>query len=1191
MLLHIAWFELVGRLRMISTYVYFGVFFGIAFLWNAIAGGAFPGASVDFGAGGKVYINSPTSLMILLMVGGYLGTIVTAAIAGRATFQDVEHRATSFFFTAPITKLQYLGGRYLGAVLSGLVLYPGLALGAFAAAHAPFIDPSRVGPEVRFAYLAPYATVLLPNLLFTSAIFFALSTLTRRMLPVYVGAVVLVLGYLIAQNLTANIDNRTVAGLVDPFGIQAIGDVTEYWTIAEKNTRLVPLSGALLWNRVLWTSAGAALLALTYARFSFAEPTTRAKRPAAVPSEPASVASPPPPFLDFSPRASAGVLVELTRLQLQETLKSVYFLVIVLAAVLFVIATGLEADQLYGTRTYAVTYEVLEFLGGTFGLFVLVIIAFYSGELVWRERDLRLAPIFDALPIPRWVVFTSKLCALMAVQVVLLGVLFVASLLLQVAKGYFHFELGVYAGVLLGIQLPSYWILCCVAMLVHVVANNKYVGHFAMILYFVVGVALPALGFEHRLYRLGSVPPWKYSAMNGFGHFVRPIAAFELYWAALAFASVVVANALWVRGAETRAALRLRLAWQTRSRGAAAALLTSLLVFAGMGAFIFWNTNHLNEYRTSRDKELDEAEAEKTYASWKDVPQPTLKGAKLAFDIFPEERRLAARGSYALANESDVAIPRILLQVPHRARIEKVSFGRDERRSVADARLGYYVYDLPRPLSPHETATLDFELSYTNEGFPNSGGDTHLVYNGTFFNSELLPQVGYTGDEIVDDATRHKYGLAPKHMAQQGDPLSSMRNYAVSNAHWVDFDATVSTSPDQLAVAPGYLDREWTENGRRYFHYATEGKVLGFYAVLSARYAVLKDRWNDVAIEIDYQPGHTYDLERMVRGIKRSLDYFTVKFGPYQHRQVRIVEFPRYEKFAQSFPNTIPFSESIGFIAKVDDASPDDIDYPFYVTAHEVAHQWWAHQVISADVQGATFLSESLSQYSALMVMKHEYGADKMKKFLRYELDRYLHGRSTAKRAELPLARVENEPYTHYAKGSLCMYALQDYLGEDAVDAALAKLVAKWKFRGPPYPDARELVALFREAAPPEYQYVVADMFEEITLYENRAASATYEKRADGRFDVTVSVRAKKLRASETGVETEVPVADYIDVGVLGAKGKVLALRREKIETPEATFTFVVDEEPSKAGIDPLDKLVDRAPDDNVIKVELSTAP
>ena len=1196
MLLRIAWFELRRRVRMISTYAYFAVFFGLGFLWMSIAGGAFAGASVDFGAGGKVPINAPFSILFLTMIGGYLGTIITAAIAGRATFQDVDHRTTAFFFSSPISHLDYLGGRFLGALLSMMLLYPGLSLGALTAVHMPFIDATRVGPDTLGAYLQPYLTVLLPNLLFTAAVFFALATLLRRMLPVYVGAVVLVLGYLIASSLTSNIDNRTTAAMIDAFGGSAADRITEYWTIAEKSTRLVPLTGVFLWNRVVWMSVGVALLGLTYARFSFVErPASRKKPPLDEPAADAAVVL-PTPTLDFSRRASLAALVSLTRLQLRETVKNVFFLVIVLAGVLFVVVAGLNADQLYGTRTWLVTYEVLEVVGGTFTLFILVVITFYSGELVWRERDAGLAPIFDALPVPGWVYFTSKLLALMAIQVLLVAVLAAAGVTLQAAKGYFHFELDLYAKTL-GFRLVSFWILCATAMLIHVLVNNKFVGHFVMILYFVAGITMPLVGLEHHVYRFNTGPAWMYSAMNRFGHFVEPMVVFELYWAALAVAFAIVANALWVRGSDAPLRARFRAAWASRTRGFVSSLTLCLSIFVGLGAFILWNTNHLNHYVTSHEGEANQARREKKYRKWRETPQPTILGVNVAADIFPDVRTLDLRGTYSLENRSSQPITQIVVELAHEAHVRQLTFGRGEHTSVADKKLDFYVYDLPTALAPHDRASLEFDIHYDNPGFANSGGDTRVVYNGTFFSSELCPHIGYGGgSELEEDAVRHKFDLPPRRVAPPGDPIGSMHNYAFGDANWMDFDATVSTSEDQLAIAPGTLDREWVAGGRRFFHYAMDSKILGFYAFLSARYRVLKDKWTpgvdapagtpDVAIEIDYQPGHEFDLARMVKGIKLSLDYYTKSFGPYQHHKVRIVEFPRYARFAQSFPNTIPFSEAIGFIARVDDKNPDDVDYPFYVTAHEVGHQWWAHQVISGDVQGATLLSETMAQYSALMVMKHAYGPDKMKRFLRYELDRYLHGRSGAKRAETPLVKVENEPYIHYAKGSLVMYALADYIGEDALNAALAKFVARYKFQDPPYPDAVTFVAALREAVPPEYPHLIEDLFETITLFDNRATKATYVKRADGKYDVTLVAHAKKIRAAALGAETEIPVDDFIDIGVLGKDGQVLRLERKKITGTDATFTLMVDTEPVKAGIDPLNKLIDRIPDDNVIRAE-----
>ena len=161
-------------------------------------------------------------------------------------------------------------------------------------------------------------------------------------------------------------------------------------------------------------------------------------------------------------------------------------------------------------------------------------------------------------------------------------------------------------------------------------------------------------------------------------------------------------------------------------------------------------------------------------------------------------------------------------------------------------------------------------------------------------------------------------------MAKVDDLGARGNTYLANDADWIDFETAVSTSADQIAHRARAISRsEWTEGDRRYFHYKMDAPILHFYSYLSARYEVRRDAWNGVAIEVYYHKPHTYNVERMIEAIKKSLDYFTANFGPYQHRQVRIVEFPRYAQFAQSFPNTIPFSESIGFIARLKEAEDD----------------------------------------------------------------------------------------------------------------------------------------------------------------------------------------------------------------------------------------------------------------------------
>ncbi len=223
------------------------------------------------------------------------------------------------------------------------------------------------------------------------------------------------------------------------------------------------------------------------------------------------------------------------------------------------------------------------------------------------------------------------------------------------------------------------------------------------------------------------------------------------------------------------------------------------------------------------------------------------------------------------------------------------------------------------------------------------------------------------------------------------------------------------------------------------------------------------------------------------------------------------------------------------------------------------------------------------------MVMKHKYGDAKMKRFLHYELDAYLLGRGTERKKEQPLYRNENQGYIHYRKGSLVMYALQDYIGEDNVNRALAAYIKKVAFQDPPYTTSRELLAEFRAVTPPDYQYLIADLFETITLYENRAVSATARKLGGDRYEVKVEVEAKKLRLDENGVQSEVPMNDWVDIGVQGADDASLYLAKHRVAGGKSTITVEVTGKPLRAGIDPVNKLIDRRPDDNTVPVEITS--
>lgn len=1180
-------FEVKRRLKLLSTWVYALILFSAGLFTMLIATGMFKNISAGAGSE-RVDANSPLMVMTNATVLALLGLFTVAAIFGQAAVQDFLTGTWSIIFTRRLKKSTYVLGRFLGAYVVAALIFSSILVGeAFGALVAQVIDPQYLGPHRLDVYVWPYVVALLPMLFLAGAIFFSLAALTRQMAPVYVGMVVLVLGYLVLSNAMGDVQNREVGALADPFGFIAIDALTRYWTPFERNTLLVPLEGSFLLNRVLWCG-GAAVLLFVVAR-QFRTTVEEQKGRGTAPRDDEADSRTAIPTHTANPTTSGWLATSLRGAWLlaRETWRSPVYWAFAVSGLLFVMLAIGSAPQMYGTATLPVTYQVLELAAGSFRLFVIITITFYAGEFVWRERDVGLADIVFATRSPGWVTYASKLLALVLVASSMQAVAGAAALVSQLGRGYFAIDLHqyfmelVFFGALKGVAL------CVLALTVQVVVNHKYLGHAAMVGYYVFGIILRSLGVEERMLNFGSEPGIEYSDMNGYGHWLGATMTYRAYWMAVSWVMVLVAALFVVRSRDASFRQRVAQARGRMSRPWLVGVAAGLAVAVGVGGFIF-NAVHVKQhYVTSKDRERLQADYEKTWKSWQTKAQPRITAAELDFELHPEEAepRAIAKGTYSLTNRSSEPIAEVMLALPEdQLTVKQLALGNVSQPRQHDQAQGLRIYALDPPLAPGESVPLTFELEFVSTALRHGEPLTAVVGNGTFANNFALPMLGYQeGNELTRDSDRKEYGLQPKErMHDREDQVARQNSYIRQDSAFITLKATVSTVPDQIAVIPGHLEREWTENGRRHFSYVMDQPILNFFSVLSARYEVLRDQWNDVKLEIYFHPSHRANLERMMNGMKDALAYCSESFGPYQHTQARILEFPRYQSFAQSFPNTIPYSEGIGFIARVRDDEPDDIDYPYYVTAHEIAHQWWAHQVVGANVQGATLTSEAMAQYSALMVLKKKYGEKKMRRFLRYELDRYLLGRITERKKELPLSRDENQPYIHYQKASLVMYALQHYVGEDRVNEGLRKYVEAVKFKGPPYTTSKELVAYLRAETPAELQYLIDDMFETITLYDNRVTEAKAKKNDDGTWTVSLKVKAVKYRSDEKGQQTELDFEDLVDVGALDEHGELAHLEQRRVKKGESELQFTMPTKPDKVGIDPLNLLVDRAPDDNV---------
>jgi ABC-2 type transport system permease protein len=1189
-------FELRYRLTKISTYIYAVVFFALGYLVVGAASGLFSGMQVQFGMGSeKTLLNSPMINHMMISSLSLFGIFIVAAFMGNALYRDFEHKIYALFFSKPLTKFNYLMGRFAAntVVLTGIFL--ALALGMFAVSISPWVPKDSFGEFNFVSYILPYFVSIIPNIIFSGSIFFALVIYSRKMLPVYIGGILLFAGYIISSTLMGQLEHKTLAALLDPFGLAASAIQTEYWTIAEQNSRLIGMSGIILINRLIWIGAGILILAISYFNFSFSFFTkTRKSKKAEIAEEaPLKLSKTKIPKVQRSFGFSQSVkqMLSFTKSEISGIIKNPQFIAITLAGLIIVGVFLAQAGRIYSTPTKLVTYTVMGMITAAFRMLSLIIIVIYSGELLWREREQHINGLLDSSPVRNSVLMIPKFIAVVFVPFVLYILSAFMGIILQISKGFYDFNFQLYIS---EIGLGSFQIIlfAALAFFIHIIVNHKYFGHLLVIGISVFVSNSASFGLEHNLLRFGKGGSYMFSDMNGFGNFLPKFLWFRSYWIFFALILLSVAFVLYVRGNEIKFKTRLK---EVRSRLNKSVIIwvgVFLIGFVGTGSYIFYNTNVLEEYTTSKENIKESVRYENLYKKYAKVSQPRITDVNLEVDIFPHKQEADFRGTMVLKNKTDLPIDSLHYEINTSLVLNSIDFSAKYEEVLKDEDYGYNICRLIEPLQPGESIEMTFDFSSKRKNFDPT---TSIVDNGTFINNTLfMPSLGYSGKyALQDEKLRKKHNLEPtERMADVTDEKARMNHYISGDSDWVNFQATVSTSEDQIAITPGYVQKEWNENGRNYYHCKMDHPILNFYAFVSADYEIAEDKWisaagEEVKIEIFYDEHHPFNIDRMIRSLKKSFDYFTENFGPYQHKQVRILEFPRYASFAQSFPNTIPYSEGIGFIADVKDE--DSIDYPFWVTSHELAHQWWAHQVIGGNVQGAVLMSESLCQYASLMVMEKEYGKDNIKKFLRHEMNTYLMGRAGEVKKEMPLYKVENQQYIHYNKGAVVMYALQDYIGEDAVNTALSKYVKKVKFQEPPYTNSIEFLDFIRAETPDSLQYVVTDMFEKITLFDNKTKSFEYEETEDGEYLVTLTLEAKKMYADSLGTETEVPINDWIDIGIFTEKNisgkkvvKPTYFKKHKITENEETLTILVKHKPINGGIDPYNKLIDRNPFDNV---------
>lgn len=1156
--------------------------------------------------GGNVLYNSPHAIIVSHLLVSLVFLFLGAAFVSNTVIRDDQTRFAPILRSTHVSKADYLLGRFAGAFAAGALVMAAVPLGAWLGTLMPFADQQMLGPTRLSGFAYGYGLFALPNAFIISAVLFTLATTTRSTAGTFVGVVALLVLYLFSQRLMEGRQPLDVRVLADPLGMSSYMAASRYLTAAELNAGATPITPLVLLSRLLWTGAAAGLLALTCWRFHFAERGPSRRRLRKLARQQARNAGPraaaatipfePTPAPRFGGRTALRQFAARAGFEARYIFRSPAFLILLLIAFAFTLPGLLTVSGFMELPLYPLAFVSVPVVQASFDTVLIIVAAFYGGELVWRERDWKIHEIIDATPLPEWALMLPKILGLALVLVATLAVGLGVGLLVQWLDGEVPVQVRPY---LLWYLLPGAadaFLVAVLAVFVQAVGPGKYAGWGVMFLYVVLRTFGPSLGLEHPLLIYGAVPAVPLSDMAGMGQAWKAAWWFRLFWAGAAALLLLGVHLLWARGAETRLLPRLRRLPRRLTGGAGFAAAAASAAFVLSGSWIVYNTLILNDFRSASDEQGYLAQYERRYLRFASLPQPAVRDVRLDVALYPDARRAEVRGRYRLVNETGAPIREVHVRLLDRDLKLAALAIPGARLERDDAAFSYRIYRLAVPMRPGEARTMTFRTVRESPGFRASAADTALTPYASDLNSfELTPRIGMSDIGLIEDpAARRRLGLPRARPLPRLADLGATAREPGGDGGWTTADITVSTRADQVPVAPGTRRSERVENGRRTVHFVSAVPVRNFFSIESARYAVAKQVAGAVAHSVYYHPEHAWNVGRILAAMRVSTDYYTGAFGPYPSPELRIVETPGYRRDGgQAFPGVIAMGEPGVFAMDVRGAA--GFDMVSLLTAHEVAHQWWGHQVLGARMQGAGMLSETLAQYSALMVMKRLYGEERLRPFFQFQLDRYLSGRRTQVLAEAPLVSVDpSQQHIAYGKGALAMYLLQRRLGEAAVNRALRRFVARYRFAGAPYPRSLDLVALFRaEAKTPRDQALIGDLFERITLYDLAVQSAKAVKRADGRWEVAVPVVARKLYADGRGREREAPLDEPVEIGLFTAapgsgnfdKSSVVAMMPCALRSGRQVLRLVTARRPTHAVIDPYGLYIDRNGADNVAPV------
>jgi len=1159
---------LLFELKLQTRQVGFWVTCLILFLFGLVLTGT-DFFSLGTDGGERIKTNGAISIANSIAIISELTLFFAAVFTITGVMRDEEHNFLEIVHSTSVKTFDMAISRMIGVFAVTFLCVFVSVLGMWAGQLLPSADNEAFGAFYPLFYLQPVILFMGINAFLVSTIYMAVAAITRSKPLVYVSAVALfmltnVIGIFLGEN-----SPDLIASLVDPFGTAPLQIITEYWTPVEQNENLMPLFSLIGLNRLVWSGFALVTFATTLAMFKRGMVNARRRRSInelETQTQPVKL-HPATPRLNIY--ADITAFFERFKLEYLIIVKSVPFLLLAL------IAFALFTTQIY----YSIVYQadptlptstsMIMIVMGSFGFSMLIITIFFASDIMWRERIVNLHEILDATPVKNAVLITSKLAALFGVILTLLALGIIVGMIAQVILGDIPINPWTYLKVALVAFALNMFFSATAIMMLQNFMPNRVIGMLIAAALFAGFSFLPFVPFYHPLMNFGTgVHPGAYSEINGFNR-LTSMGGWSAYWGGLIMLFLVLT--IWLLRRGTQTSLISRFKGMRAQTGVVTSVMAALGLasFVGFGGLIYKRLNIDQQYINDKAYEKRMVKYEREMKPLTQLALPKIRRVDVNVNFNPSAQKATVSGRYNIENVTGTPLETLYISLASDYSEDilvldvagaSTDFSAADADQLADYQLRRFTFNPPLPTGGF--TTIDFETYFRP---PRLGDNGAILKNGTFVNnSQVMPQLGVPKHFMRNPDKRRKYDLPKRERRPDREDLDA-RNVGFFGpaADFVDFKATLCTDPDQIAIAPGTRLRSYIKDGQACADFEANRPILNFFSFSSQKFEQERAIWKSengasVDVVINYHQAHNYNVSLMMKAAKASLDIFTEAYGPYQYEQLRILEFP-YRSFAQAFAGTIPFSENIGFVQNSGD--PEDqsrVDLATYVTMHEIAHQWFGHQIVPAEVKGFNVLSEGLAENAAMTAYEQMLGWGKARRALkRLAIQDYLTGRTFDPENELPLATQERKYYQDYAKASWVFWGLRHTVGVEKINGAMKKLIADYGSKGPPYPTT-------------------------IQTY-NVSFDINIDKRVtpeDGGKEVSVT------ELNDVTLDELIEVGFYTEDPTEALGGGWFAKERVRLNKQKSSISFNLDKRPTHVLLDPQRLLLERNEKDNLKKIE-----